>query len=151
MADHVRKQIRAAIVTTLTGLSSTGTRVSAARVDDHPTDKLPAIVVDTSEGGDIEAASIGGAGRYLERNLTVSVTVYVKAASGYADTVDQCFKEIEIALAGNQSLGGLCKFIQPLNEPQVEISDDSEKPVARARQNFLVPYITALNAPDVAH
>lgn len=146
MADHVRKQIRAAAATALTGLSTTGARVYASRVHPLQDADLPALRL-SNPSEDIAISSMG-ANRIVERTLRLVVEACVKAASGYEDTVDQIVKEVEVALAADQTLGGLCKYIQ-LGSIETELSGDAELPIAVATMTFAVPYYTALNAPDV--
>lgn len=155
MAAHVRKQIRAALVTALTGLSTTGNNVFAGRASDRElqASNLPALKIDTVDGGDIETLSMGGVARLLERRLVVTLTAVVKSNSTPQDTVDQIFKEVEVALSASVSantLGGLVKHITPIGEPQIEIVGEGETTVVEGKQNFLAPYVTALNAPDAA-
>lgn len=147
MADHVRKQIRAAAVTALTGLATTGSSVFASRVYPLQDADLPALRISNPEES-IESESMGGAGRYLTRNLTLVVEACVKQVSGYEDTVDQIVKEVEIALANNNTLGALCKWIVP-RAIETELSGEAEKPIAVATIRFEVVYVAALNAPDV--
>lgn len=149
MADHVRKQIRAAARTLLAAAATdAGANVFASRVHALQSAELPAILVDTKDGGEIRPGSAFGAGRYLERAVVLTVGVVVKAVSGYQDTLDEIYKDIEVALAGDNSLGGVCKYIQPAGEPSVEIDGEGDRPVARAEMPFEVFYVTALNAPD---
>ena len=149
---HVRQQIREALVTALTGLTTTGSNVFNGRPEDQElqTTELPALLIDTIEGGDINSLSMGGVSRIIERQLIITITGAVKANSGYLDTLDDIFKEVETALAASVSantLGGLVKYINPTAEPQVEISGEADKIIARASQPFVAPYITALNSP----
>ena len=147
MADHVRKQIRAAAVTALTGLATTAGRVFASRVYPLQDADLPGLRISNPDEA-IESASLGGANRYLERHLTLEVQACVKQVSGYEDLVDQIAKEVEIALATNNTLGNLAKWIVP-RSIETELSGEGEKPIAVATIRFEVVYITALNAPDV--
>jgi hypothetical protein len=149
MADHVRKQIRVAALAALTGLATTASRAYASRLDplDDGASELPALLVDTLEE-DNEGLTLGGASRIAERTLTLQVRAVVEAVSGYQDTADQIAKEVEIALANNNGLGGLCKWIA-LGSQNTELSGEGEKPVAVCTMNFSVLYLTALNAPDV--
>ena len=149
MADHVRKQIRARLLSVLTGLTTTTSNVFASRVTPLADSELPAILVDTLESGEIRAGSAFGPGRLLERSLTVTIGVAVKQTSGYQDTLDQIYKEVEIAIAGDNTLNGLAKYAQPMAEPAVELSGEGEKPIAAGRMNYEVVYVTALDAPDV--
>lgn len=148
MADHVRKRIRASLKTLLTGLTTTSANCFASRLTPLADNELPAVLVDTLEAGEIRAGSIGGSARLLERALPVTVSVAVKESDGYQDKLDQIYKEIEVAIAGDNTLGGLAKYVQPSGEPAVELSGDGEKPIATGRMTFEVLYVTALNAPD---
>ncbi len=148
MADHVRKQIRDRVKTLLTGLTTTTTHAFASRVDPLTDADLPAVLIDTLDPGDIRAGSSFGAGRLLERSLPLTIGAAVKLADGYQDQIDQIYLEVERALAGDNTLNGLCKYVQPSGDPAVELSGEGETPVATGRMNFEVVYITALNAPD---
>lgn len=150
MADHVRKQIRDRVKTLLTGLTTTTTNVFASRVTTLQDAELPAVLIDTTESGEIRAGSAFGPGRLLERSLQLSIGVAVKQNSGYQDTLDTIYAEVEVALAGDNTLNGLAKYVQPVSEPAVELSGDGEKPIATGRMTFEVVYITALNAPTQA-
>lgn len=148
MADHVRKQIRAAAVSTLAGLATTGANVFESRPANRPLqgNELPGLLVDLA-GEDITRGSMGVRG-INERTAVLRVRVVVKEVDSYADTLDQIIKEVEIALAGNQTLGGLCKYVQPVSI-DVDLDGETERPVASADMNFEVLYYTALDAPDV--
>ncbi len=147
MADHLRKQIRAAAKTALTGLTSTGARVYASRV--HPLQDADlgagALRLYTRDE-EVEISSMG-VGRLRERRLSLVVEACVKAVSGYDDTIDQIQKEVEIALDADQGLGGLCKYVE-LKTVEDAFETD-EKVVAVKRMTFEVLYYAAQGAPDV--
>lgn len=148
MASHLRKQIRDAAKTALTGLATTGANVFASRVYPLQTSELPGLLIDTGDET-IETGSLGGANRHIERTLLLEVQAVLRADSGYDDTADQITKEVEQALAANNSLGGLVKYVQP-RSIATELSDEGEQPTVRRTLAFDVLYYTALNAPDVA-
>ena len=147
MADHVRKQIRVAAVTALTGLATTAARVFASRVYPLQDTELPALRVSNPDEA-IDSESMGGANRYLRRALTLEVQACVKQVSGYEDLVDQIAKEVETALANDNTLGNLAKWIVP-RAIDTELAGEGEKPIAVATLRFEIVYYTALNAPDV--
>lgn len=146
MANHIRKQIRAAAVTALTGLTTTGSRVFDSRVYPMQDAQLPGLRIDTAD----EEIGIGsmGVSRLNERTLQLVVQACVKENTTYNDTLDTIIKEVEIALAANQGLGG-AKYAQ-LKSINIANGGEGEKPVAVATMTFEVFYITALGAPDVA-
>lgn len=148
MADHVRKQIRAAAVAELTGLATTGARVYASRVYAMQDTDLPGLRIYTPSE-EVQISSMG-VGRRRERTLSLVVEACVKAVSGYDDSIDQIQKEVEVALDADQGLGGLCHYVE-LRTVEDVFEGESEKPVAVKRMTFEVLYYTALGAPDVPH
>ena len=149
MADHLRRQIREAAATLLTGLTTTGNRVYQSRVYALRDTDLPGLRIFTLNES-VEANTIGaGPARLQERTLTLSVEGCVKATSTYDDTLDAICKEVEVAIAGDNTLGGKCKWVQ-LTSTEIEMDGETEQPIAIVRLSFQVFYITALNAPDVA-
>ena len=149
MANHLRRQIRDAMVTALTGLATTGANVFGSRVYPLQDANLPALRVSTP-AEEINILSMGY-DRLMERTLTVTVDACVKAVSGYENSVDQIVKEVEVVLGAgaNLTLGALCKHVT-LRSINTELAGDAEKPIAVATMNFEVLYVAALSAPDVA-
>ena len=146
MANHLRKQIRAAAVTALTGLTTTGSKVYDSRVYPMQDAQLPGLRIDTADE-QIQISSLG-VSRLQERTLDLVVQACVKENDTYSDTVDTIIKEVEIAIAANQGIGG-AKYVQ-LKSINVATGGEGEKPVAVATMVFEVFYITALGEPDVA-
>lgn len=142
---HVRTQVRAAAVTALTGLTTTGSRVYDSLVYPMQDKQLPGLRIDTGDE-DIAVESIDG--ELLARTLQLVVQACVKQNTNYNDTVDDIIKEVEIAISGNQALGGAKAVL--LKSIHVELSGDGEKPVAVATMTFEVLYYSAQSAPDVA-
>jgi len=149
MANHLRRQIREAAATLLTGLATTGSNVFDSRVYPVRDGQLPALRIFT-QSETVEANTIGaGPARLQERTLTLTVEGCIKATSGFDDTADAICKEVETAIAGDNTLGGKCKWVQ-LTSTEIELDGETEQPIVIVRLNFQVFYITALNAPDVA-
>lgn len=145
MADHLHKQIRDAIVTALTGLTTTGSRVYANRLQPLPDALSPTLLVTLDE----ETAQQATFHTYpiYERELRLSVAAIAKAATGLDDTLDLVSKEVEVALAAGITVGG-----RTLDVSYAGMSFDDEqadKPVGIKRMNFTVPFTAAANAPDV--
>lgn len=148
MADHLRKRIRGAVITACTGLATTGSRVYAGRVDPLPDTQGATLLVDMGPE-EIVASSLGGAGRLLERRLGLVLRAMVKThAATYLDTLDQIAKEVEVALAADQTLGGLVKWVQPESMEEPELDGQGDKVVASLVMRFACFYYAALNAPD---
>lgn len=144
---HVRQQIRDNIVTTLTGLATTGSKVYRSRVYPVADNKLPGILIftDTEE---VETATITYP-RTQNRILTVRVEVYVKGVSNFDNQVDTISEEIEVALSTDVTRGGLAKDTT-VESFEVEFSGDGDQPVAIGRYSIRVEYATLENAAGTA-
>lgn len=148
MANHLRRQIRDAMKTALTGLSTTGANCFASSVYPLQDGELPALRISMLDEAIQSEIKLSGGVHRLERTLAVQVEAAVKAVTGFEDTADQVVKEVEIALAANRTLGGLCRDML-LRRVQVQLSGDGEKPLALTSMIFEVSYRTAATAPDV--
>ena len=147
MTTHVRKQIRDAAITALTGLTTTGANVKNSPVYPMQDADLPGLRVFTRNESSQHLEM--GSTRARERSLELYVEACVKATSASTDTVDLIAKEVEIALDANNTLGGLCKYIEPRGFEE-DLDGSGEKPVAIGRLKFEVVYHTRKGSPDVA-
>lgn len=146
MQDHIRKQVRDAAVTALTGLTTTATRVFRSRTHELQDANLPGLRIYTNEES-VAMASLGPT-RSLERTLRLVVECCSKKTSAMDDELDAMVKEVEVAIAANQSLGG-AKYVQ-LTGIEIDMEGEAEKEVGVARMSFEVLYHTALATPDIA-
>lgn len=148
MAHHLRRQIRDAITTALTGLATTGARAFASRVYPLETTDLPALLIhvldEASEGTSL------GAPRVMERRVRVRVTAVARATADLDDVLDGICKEVEIALAMPcAALAGIAKVIT-LTATDIALVGDGEKPVGQAAMTYDVVYMAVETAPDAA-
>tara|TARA_R100000278_G_scaffold113608_1_gene91804 strand:- start:2778 stop:3221 length:444 start_codon:yes stop_codon:yes gene_type:complete len=144
---HVRKQIRDAIVTALTGLTTTGSNVFRSRIYPLETTKLPGLCIFTrSEAVEFDTLRKP---RSIDRNLVVNVEAYVSATSNYDNTLDTIAVQVEEALAADVTFGGLSKDAQ-VTAFEVDFSGDGEQPVAVGRFNVEVRYRTLENDVETA-
>lgn len=147
MADHIRQQIRERIATTLTGLTTTGSKVYQSRIYPMQDSNMPGLLVySTSEDSDIDVMGSTGT---LNRLLNVSIEGYVKSTSEFDDKIDDICKEVETAMAGDQTINGLAKN-SFLSSTEINYSGEGEQPIGVVTLNYVVQYRTATNAPDVA-
>jgi len=132
----------------LTGLATSGDRVYPGRVSPIPAEDLPALRLYVDD----EAIELGTASVPMQLARTTSVRVEAVAAllDGLDDTLDAMADEIETAIAGDDTLGGL------LNEPLrlVAIEPDrtasADKPHGQITLTFAAHYETEAGSPDVA-
>ena len=145
--SHVRQQLRERAATTLTGLSTTGSKVYQSRVYPLGAANLPGLLIYT-KSEDSEIVTMSGA-RTLLRCLSLVIEGYVKAVSNYDDTVDTIAKEVETAMGNDVTLNGLAKNSY-LESTEIEYDGEGEKPVAVVSLTYTVEYMTIENAPQTA-
>ena len=113
MPDHVARQILDQVVTTCTGLTTTGTNVFRSRVHTMLETSLPALLIYAREDIlDEEASAMqtdGNKGnQYI---LSISIDAVEKDASETTaeNNLFEIKKEVQIALESDLTLGGKCK------------------------------------------
>jgi hypothetical protein len=145
MANHIRQQIREKFGTTLTGLTTTGSRVYESRV--YPLETVPALIIYTKE--ESSEPIVIGTDRVMSRELSVVVEGYAKATSDFDDTIDTISKEVEEAIAADRTLDGLAKDCY-LESTEIEFNGEGEKPLGYVSLTFLTNYYVKETNPDVA-
>nr|BAR33994.1 phage minor tail protein U [uncultured Mediterranean phage uvMED] len=138
---HARKQIRDQLMTTLTGLTTTGSRVFNSRVYDH--DALPCISVYTL------SEELGDESQNKQfRMLNVMVEVRAKAADSLEDDLDKIGAEIEDAIFanGDTTLSNTCKEFD-YDGLDIELSGEAEQPFGLMTMRFMAMY--RVNKTDV--
>lgn len=148
--SHVRQQIREALVTTLTGLASTGSRVSGRRVYSEAATALPSLTVMVDD----EDVTVLGVSRpsVLDRALNVRIEARAAATADLDDALDTIAAEVETAIGASESAetcGGLLQGPMTLSSVTVEMIA-AEQPVGLMTISYIAPYATAAGAPSVA-
>ena len=145
MADHLHKQIRAALVTKLTGLTTTATRVWANRLQVMQDANLPGLRIylddEQAEGLLIHSPEM------YDRKLSIVVEAIAKATSALDDTLDLISKEVEIALATGITVAG--RTLEVFYTGMRFDDEHLDKPVGVKRMTFSIQYTAMSNAPDV--
>lgn len=144
---HVRQQIRERAATTLTGLTTTGTKVYQSRIYPLGAANLPGLLIYTKSEESLPQTI--GATRTVLRNLSLVVEGYVKASANYDDTVDTISAEVETALGNDVTLNNLAKDCY-LESTDIQYNGEGEKPVGVVSLTFNVTYATINNAPETA-
>lgn len=146
MVDHIRKQIRDAAVTDLTGLATTGAHVFTGRFGPLAASELPGWLVRLHE----EQGDFGAIGK-IERNGNLLLEG-VAQGSDVEDVLDTMAAEAEAALyAANGTMRALLMNIgAPITA--IELPEPGEGAVsATGRIRMLIPltYRTAEGVPTV--
>jgi hypothetical protein len=150
VANHLRRQIREAVATLLTGLTTTGNRVFKSRVQTLKDNQLPAIVILTNE--ETVTQSTIHSNPLLERQLSVQVIAKAKANTNLDDTLDQIIKEVEMAVFASDAantLGGLVKGLV-LDSLDITFNGEAETKVGEAVMAFTAVYFNQAATPDVS-
>lgn len=144
---HVRKSIRDDIVTTLTGLATTGSRVYRTKVYPISSGSLPALVIYTkNETSEYISMSIP---RTIERTVTIAVEAYVQGNSNYDNTLDAIAAEVEDAITADVTRSGYARDTRVASF-DADFSGDPDQPVAYATITLEVDYVTIEQSPEVA-
>lgn len=152
MADHVAKQVLGAVVTTCTGLTTTGSNVFRSRVHTMTESSLPALLIysreDVLEEEEIAMQTDGNKGKsYL---LTVAIDAIEKDASETTaeDNLFEIRKEVQTALEADLTLGGKCKDLW-LSEATVEDRTGAgDSPILAMTMTWIIRYRIKQGAPD---
>jgi len=144
---HIRKEIRDDIITTVTGLDTTGKNVFRSRVHPITANKLPAIAVFNKS----EEVLYGTqrAPRLQERTAVYDIEIYVKATTDYDNTLDQICLEVEEALTTDLTRGNSARDTR-ITSFVADFNGDGEQPLAVARLTVEVTYQVRENNPDVS-
>lgn len=133
---HQRKTIRDQVITSLTGLTTTGSNVFNSRVYPNEQSKLPLLNVYTiSESSELDA--VGS----LLRSVDLVVEGFASANSNIENTLDTIAKEVEEALGSDITLNSTCKnhFI---SSTEVTLANEGSLPIGVVRLVFTVIYRT---------
>lgn len=146
MPDHLRQQIREAVVTAVTGLTTTAGRVHDSRV--YKLETLPALAVYAlSEPVEYDTQQRP---RGQTRELELVVEGFAKATASLEDTLDTIAKEVEAALTADVTRGGLAKDTLLTLTETPPIEGGANKPHGVVRLTWLIEYRTRENDATVA-
>jgi hypothetical protein len=139
---HVRQQIREAIAARLVAVPAP---VYVSHL--YPLDVLPAVVVHTPEEELGEEPRRMGVCRQRPRLLSVEIALRAQAAEDLDATLDDLAVAVEAALAGDETLDGLCDALS-YQGMRMESSTQVQPPVGLMRLAYLVEYQLDSGAPD---
>lgn len=130
MSTPVNEQVIDALVARLTGLPTTGSNVS--REPKYAVQTVPCLVIcEPDQNGYTEDPVDFPSPCLLDCTQRIEVRIYVKQTSDAAGTRSQIRYEVENAIAGDLTLGGVCRDLRPASRPwQTGESTDSDRPVA---------------------
>jgi len=132
---HPRQTIRESLVTLLTGLPLTGSRVYGSRLSPVEEGSLPALRI----YADSEQASplVIHAQTTRERDITYRIEIVARANADLDDALDAIAEQVEgalVAAADSTWLGGTLGALST----EIELSDDVSQPVGIARLGITI-------------
>lgn len=140
--SHVRQQIREAVTTRVTGLTTTSTRVFQNRQYALSESDLPCLTVYT-DGDKAEYLSLHD-NPILERTVFVRIDGYARQTSDLDDKLDTINKEVEIAMSG-LTVADSVEYAGS----QIDESVIGNQPIGRVSMVYRIRVCNASNAPDV--
>jgi hypothetical protein len=144
---HARQQIREQVGTTVSGLTTTGTRVYQSRVHNLAEANLPGLLVYTT--AEESSPDSFGVPRSMTRNLTLVIEGYAKTATNLDDTLDTIASEVEAAMAGDRTVTGWA-VTSHLTGTEISLTGDGDQPVGVVSMSYLVTYRTSDLDPDTS-
>ena len=142
--SHIRTQLRAALQSALTGLPTTGDRVSINRSAPVSAARTPCLLI-TTPREEIEQVGAMASPIIMRR-----ITVVIEAAASGTDLdaqLDQIAVEVETAMAGIGMLNGMLKDAPRYTEAQIEHEDAASPPLGYLRLAYEFVVASATNNP----
>ncbi len=149
---HARESIRKAVVTAVTGLSTTGARVTGRVLHTMEAANLPGLAVIVADDPEAKSDLVQDESGVIEsRDLPIRIEGRVYAVSDYEDTLDDISAEVETAMQGNAALAALIvSGSLRLLATRIELDGEGEKVVGVVTQDWVVTYRVDVTAPTTA-
>jgi hypothetical protein len=138
---HARQQIREQLATTLTGLTTTASRVYDTRVYSY--DQLPCLTV-YADRDTVDEEQSQGIKHW--HNLVLTVEARAKAKASVEDTIDTICAEIEAAIYADTTLNSKVVDVF-VADTQIEYSAEQDQPIALATLTLNAVYRVAPSVP----
>ena len=135
-----------AVVTTVTGLTTTGANVHRGRVHPVPESDLPALSVYMGQDTPLDEDGQNVIG-FMDSDLTVRIEAHVKASTNIDQTLNQIRAEVHQALMADYTLG--LGFVHQViwsgaGEPELDAADQK---IGRQALNWTVRYRHSVTDP----
>lgn len=127
---HRRKDIRDLVVGYLTGLTTTGARVTASRLYAH--NSLPSLNIITKD--EVMTSDL------RNRELELVVEIRARATFGLLDQLDLIASEVEAALETNYLLDGDCVQMFYVATGDTELDAEGDQPIGMMPMTYQINY-----------
>lgn len=139
MADLRAEQIAAAILTKVTGLTTTGANVKRARAYPWGEGELPALSI--YQGADIPLGDTESNIAFIDSILTITIAAHVFNSSVIDTVLNQIRKEVYSVIMVDRTLG--LSFVHRTDwagQGETEINDTGAKPVGTMPMEWRIFY-----------
>jgi len=143
---HIRQQIREAVNTNITGLTTTGSNVFDTRFYPLEQSNLPALLLYSGDS-ELEYTTMGDDRTVVVRHEVI-IEAIVEATSAPEDTLDTIIKEVQIANA-QTNLGGLAQDFR-LESIETSMDAEGEQPIVSATLTYACEYHYRESDPETA-
>lgn len=141
--SHVRDQILDAILASVTGLASTGSRAFDSRTYPLEREELPGLNVRFHEATERSQPGDFPRPRMLERVCRIQVVGNVRATTDYRKAANQIAVEVE-AVLGIPGAGSPAKWLTLIGT-EIVLAGTGEKPVGEITMTYEAFYMTLEN------
>lgn len=143
---HYREQIRKAVITAVTGLTTTGTRVKSSPVFNLADNMSPTLAVRARQS--IPNYETGEMNQKVQWAVEIVVEGYAKTNTDLLDTLDDMASEVETAIYTNSALYALCNGYIEAGEQTFDIDTDGDVPLGKIEILYTIYYHAQEGAPD---
>jgi len=146
---HAREQVRDAIVSTVTGLTTTGSSVYPNRQYDLTEAELPALRVYTGDMEQVEDYS--NIYEYLTWDMAVIIEAHAQAKADLDEQLEDILGEVQTAIAADVQLATALSpkkvWFTNLDEVEVERFDEKAVPAGMILMTYRVRFRTTAADP----
>nr|AKH46903.1 hypothetical protein [uncultured marine virus] len=146
---HVREQIRDAVVSVVTGLSTTSSRVFVNRQTEITEDELPCLNVSTTSSEMVDEYS--DYYRFNTYDLALTIEGFASGETNVDETLEDILAEVDTAIAADvqleAALGGDKVWFCILESASMDELDEKSTPASTLTMEYRVRYRTSAGDP----
>lgn len=140
---HRAETIMDTVVTTVTGLTTTGARVERTRV--RSVETVPALSI---EQGSNDVNPERSAYPRIARDLNIKIIAHVKTNTAPETQLNLISEEVVIALMADRTLGlSYVSDIELIGDDEPELTGDADQETGHLQMNFIVKYVHSWDDP----
>lgn len=140
---HRAETIMAAVLTAVTGLTTTGARTERSRI--RTVETAPALTV---EMGADDVNPERSTYPRLHRDLNVKIICYVKTNTSPEAKLNLIRQEVYVAMMADRTLGlGYVVDVESIGDDEPEFTGEADQKTGRQQMNFVIKYTHSWTDP----